>query len=391
MNIVFRTTAGYRWWLVFGVLIAVYLVINLGLQHLPISGTVKAYVIPPVLWLLLALVVRVSPGYRTAGKAGARKAIIQLALMIGFFQVVLYVIGGLFSNFGESPYSFTPLSIARNVFLVGSMLVGMEMSRAWLINHLGRARTLLALAFVTLLYTMASIPLTRVTSLGPNVESISFLNSTLIPSLAENMLASMLALQAGPLAAIAYRGLLQGFWWFCPILPDLPWVFKGLLGTVVPIVGLAVVQSLYPLRMGRARARPAREDSPTSWIITAVFCVVIIWFAVGLFPFQPSVVLSGSMRPVMDAGDVVIIAKIPTDTIEVGDIIQFRMPEKITIMHRVIEIQETGGAKSFITKGDDNDAPDIDPVIPGNVIGKVVFTVPKIGWAAIVVKNFFTR
>ena len=390
MKVFSRTTAGYKWWFVFGVLVAVYLIINLGLARLTISGTLKAYVIPPVLWLLLALAARASPGYRTVGRLGARKAIIQLALMIGFFQVVLYVIGGLFSSFGESPYSFAPLGIAQNVFLVGSMLVGMEVSRAWLINHLGRARTLLALAFVTLFYTMASIPLAQVTVLRPNLESISFLNSTLIPSLAENMLASMLALQAGLLAAIAYRGLLQGFWWFCPILPDLPWVFKGLLGTAVPLVGLAVVQSLYPLRMGRARARPAREGSPTSWIITAVFCVVIIWFSVGLFPFQPSVVLSGSMRPVMDAGDVAMIAKIPTDTIEVGDIIQFRRPEKITIMHRVIEIQGTEGAKSFITKGDDNDEPDTDPVIPENVVGKVIFTVPKIGWVAIVIKNFFT-
>ncbi len=117
---------------------------------------------------------------------------------------------------------------------------------------------------------------------------------------------------------------------------------------------------------------------------------MIIWFAVGLFPFQPSVVLSGSMRPVIDAGDVIIIAKIPTDTIEVGDISQFRKPEKITIMHRVIEIQGTEEAKLFITKGDDNDEPDADPVIPKNVVGKVVFTVPKIGWVAIVIKNFFT-
>jgi signal peptidase len=383
--------AGYRWWLVFGVLIVVYLVINLGLQYLPINALVKAYVIPPILWLLLALVVRASPRYRTLGKAGARNAIIQLALMIGVFQVVFYVIAGLFSQFGESPYSFTPLSIVQNVFLIGSMLIGMEVSRAWLVNHLGKSRTLLALAFVTLLYTMASVPLTQVISLGPNVESISFLNSTIIPSLAENMLATLLALQAGPLAAIAYRIVLQAFWWFSPILPDLPWVFKGLMGTAVPLVGLAVIQSLFPLQIGRVRAKKASAGSPTSWLITVTICVVIIWFAMGLFPFQPSVVLSGSMRPVMDAGDVVIVAKIPTDTIEVGDIIQFRRPEKITVIHRVIEVQGTAAkVESFITKGDDNNAPDTDPVLPGNVVGKVTFTVPKVGWVAIVIKNFFT-
>jgi len=391
VNVFPRTTAGYKWWFVFGVLVAVYLIINLGLAHLTISTTLKSYVIPPVLWLLLALAARASPGYRTVGRLGARKAIIQLALMIGFFQVVLLVIGGLFSNFGKSPYSFTPLGIAQNVFLAGSMLVGMEVSRAWLINHLGRVHMFMALAFVSVIYTVASIPLSQVTSLRPAVESISYLNSTLIPSLAENLLASMLALQAGPLAAIAYRGVLQAFWWFCPILPDLPWVFKGLLGTAVPIVGLAVVQSLYPLQIGRTRAKQTSEGSPTSWIITTVFCIVIIWFSVGLFPFHPSVVMSGSMRPMMDAGDVVIIAKVPADVIKEGDIIQFRKAEEITVMHRVIEIQETEEAKFFITKGDDNAEPDTEPVIPQNVVGKHVLTIPKIGWASIVVKSYFTR
>ena len=96
------------------------------------------------------------------------------------------------------------------------------------------------------------------------------------------------------------------------------------------------------------------------------------------------------MRPAMDVGDVVIVAQAPTDVIKPGDIIQFRKPEQVTMMHRVVEIEETEGAKFFITKGDANDEPDLDPVIPENVVGKVVFTIRNIGWVAIVVKGFFT-
>ncbi len=95
------------------------------------------------------------------------------------------------------------------------------------------------------------------------------------------------------------------------------------------------------------------------------------------------------MRPTMDVGDVVIIAKVPADVIEPGDIIQFRK-EKVTVMHRVVEIQETEGSKFFITKGDANDEPDKDPVILENVVGKLVFKIPKIGWVAIIIKGFFT-
>jgi len=95
------------------------------------------------------------------------------------------------------------------------------------------------------------------------------------------------------------------------------------------------------------------------------------------------------MRPAFDAGDVAIVAKVPADAIREGDIIQFRK-EKITVMHRVIEIQETEDTKFFITKGDANNAPDLAPVVPEQVVGKVVFTIPKVGWVGIIIKGFFT-
>ncbi len=391
MDIRVRAGGGYHWWLVFGLVVAIYCLINLALPHLPVSGFIRSYVVQPVLWGLLAWAVLVLPKYRPVAKLNVRSAIIQLALMIGFFQVLFYVIGGLFSSFGKSPYSFTPTGILTNLIFVGSMLVGMELSRAWLINHLGKHHTFLALAFVGLLYTLLAIPLDRITGLRPELESITFLNSTFLPLLAENLLASLLALLAGPLAAIVYRGMLQGFWWFSPILPDLSWAFKGLIGTATPIVGLVVVNSFYAAKAGRGQPkRQTKEGCPVGWIITSIIAVVIIWFSVGLFPFHPSLVASGSMSPVMEAGDVVIIAKVSADVIKEGDIIQFRKEEKITVMHRVIEIQDTEGAILFITKGDANDEPDKDPVIPANVVGKLVLTIPKIGWASIMVKSFFT-
>jgi signal peptidase len=311
--------------------------------------------------------------------------------MIGFFQMILLVVGGLFASFGKSPYSFTPTGILTNLLYVAAMLFGMEFSRAWLVNHLGRKHVFLALAFVAIIYTLLSVPLTQITGLRLEVSSIDFINSTFLPSLAENLLATFLALLAGPIPALIYRGILQAFWWFSPVLPDLPWMFKGLIGTALPIVGLVLMNSLYSPQTGPKKGKRAESGSITGWIVTTVAAVGIIWFAVGLFPLQPALVASGSMMPKMYAGDVVIIAKVPADNVKLGDIIQFRVPEEVTVMHRVIEIKETeGGGKVFITKGDANDEPDSEPVLPENVVGKAVLTIPKIGWASIVVKQFFT-
>jgi signal peptidase len=381
----------YNWWLVLGLVAAIYLMINLGLNYVPIGPFARTYVVQPILWGLLAWAMLVLPGYRTAGKLKFKTTIIQLALFIGFFQVVLYAIGGLLSSFGKSPYSFTPTGILTNLFFAGSMLAGMELSRAWLINRLGKKHTFLALALVSVFYTFLSLPLASITSLRPELASITYVNSTVLPTLAENLLASFLALLGGPVAAIAYRGVLQVFWWFCPILPNLPWAFQGLIGTAVPIVGLEVTNSLRAWRPGRRQARREKEGSMAGWIVTVIIAVAIIWFAVGLFPVRPTTVISGSMRPTLEVGDVVIIAEASPDTVKLGDIIQFRQPNGITVVHRVVEVREVEGGKVFITKGDANSGPDANPVVPANVEGKVVFKIPKIGWAAIGIKDWLFR
>jgi signal peptidase len=390
MDIGLRDDPRYNWWLVLALLAAIYCLINLGLPGLPIDSLAKTYVIQPVLWGLLAWAILVLPRYRSAGGLRLKTTTIRLALIIGFFQLALYVIGGLFSSFGKSPYSFTPTGILTNVVFVGSMLVGIELSRAWLINRLGKKHTLLAVAFVAVLYTLLSLPLARITVIKPELASIIYVNSTVLPLLAENMLASFLALLGGPLAAIAYRGILQAFWWFCPVLPDLPWAFKGLIGVVVPIVGLLVANTLRTSRPKQRQARRERGGSLAGWVVTTIIAVFIIWFAVGLFPVQPTAVISGSMRPTLDVGDVVIIAKVSADIIKPGDIIQFREAEGVTTVHRVVDVREIEGKRVFITQGDANRAPDPDPVLTDNVVGKMILNIPKVGWAAIAVKEFFT-
>jgi len=78
-------------------------------------------------------------------------------------------------------------------------------------------------------------------------------------------------------------------------------------------------------------------------------------------------------------GAMVITTEVSPDAIKEGDIIEFRQGEMMVI-HRVIEIEESGGAKQFITKGDANDNPDMDPVSPEQVKGRVMLNVPRLGW-----------
>jgi signal peptidase len=329
--------------------------------------------------------------YRPLARINTRNTFIQLALGIAFVQILLNFVGGLFSGFGNNPASLTALGISENLFFVGSMLVAMELSRASLVTRLGRRHSFLALALVTLLYTFISIPWSQITSFKLEIASTNLVISSWLPLLAENLLASFLAWTAGARASLAYRSLLAAFWWFCPILPDNTWALKGLIGVAVPILGMVVVNRFYlaQANRGKARRRASKASFPAGWITVALAGVVIVWFVVGVLPYQPSLVGSGSMTPALHTGDVVIVAKVSADAIKLGDIIEYRQAKDTNVVHRVIGIEKSGQAKSFITKGDANAEPDANPVIAENVIGKVVFTIPKVGWITIAIKKLY--
>jgi signal peptidase len=378
-------------YLLFGLLTGVYLVINLVFPHIPVHTLIKTYLFQPILWGCVILAVRRLPDYRPLGKINTRSTFYILALGIALAQIMSSIIGGLFSGFGKNPSSLTLLGIAENIFFVGTMLVAMELSRAWLVGAIGKKHSFVALIITAVFFSFISLPLNQIVNFKFQIESVNIITSSWVPLLAENLLASLLVMIAGARSSLAYRGLLAAFWWLCPILPDLTWGLKALIGVGVPIVGMAAVNSVYNARANRGKSKwkTSKAAFPTGWVVTTLVCVIIVWFVMGVFPFKPSLIGSGSMMPSIATGDVVIIAKVPANVIKLGDVIEYRKDERTNIVHRVISIDETGGTRTFVTKGDANNAPDDIHVLAENVNGKVVFNIRKVGMISIMLKNIF--
>jgi signal peptidase I len=129
------------------------------------------------------------------------------------------------------------------------------------------------------------------------------------------------------------------------------------------------------------------QRSVKGWLAVSVFLVLIVWTATGLFGFYPTIVGSGSMRPTMDVGDIAIVISTDPNKIQIGDIIQYWQDGEMTL-HRVIDIISQGGTRLFQTKGDDNPTPDPELVLPTQIRGKLILTIPKLGWVSIYIKEF---
>ena len=119
------------------------------------------------------------------------------------------------------------------------------------------------------------------------------------------------------------------------------------------------------------------------YIFILSFFIIILNFisiksdkAFQIIGFRSYTVLSGSMKPKIQPGDVVVITNRNKEDLKKGDIITFNGEDNDIITHRIIDIQNN----SYITKGDNNNSIDAFAVPFENVIGKVLFHIPKIGY-----------
>lgn len=140
----------------------------------------------------------------------------------------------------------------------------------------------------------------------------------------------------------------------------------------------------------RARRRRATRwfDNAVTTLLVAGFLLCVVAVASGSVQIRP--VLSGSMRPDLPVGGVVITRRVPVSDVHVGDVIVFREPDgsQGLVVHRIFS--ETPGPAGAVlqTKGDANAAPDPWLItLRGEHAYRAVFAVPLVGYAAVWAHN----
>jgi signal peptidase len=138
---------------------------------------------------------------------------------------------------------------------------------------------------------------------------------------------------------------------------------------------------------------PSRSTIVSGMLLVVVLAAVLPFVAFAVPQFvgaeESYVVGSSSMRPALEAGDVIFVEDVPPESVEVGDVITYREGaveviengEADFITHRVVEVIETDDGRLFQTKGDANNAPDQQAVAAANVVGRVSFHLPYLGHA----------
>lgn len=120
-------------------------------------------------------------------------------------------------------------------------------------------------------------------------------------------------------------------------------------------------------------------------LLIVLLLVAVALIAPPMLGYQSMAVLSGSMEPNIAVGAIVYAKEVEPSELKVGDIITYRLSGDTRVTHRIKEIDTT--QQCFITKGDANEVADATPVAFEQVIGKVDFYLPLLGYMSIYIKT----
>lgn len=118
-------------------------------------------------------------------------------------------------------------------------------------------------------------------------------------------------------------------------------------------------------------------------VLAMVFAFLIA--GIRIFGVQVYGVLTGSMEPSYPTGSLIYVKRVDADDLRVNDVITFSLSSNVIVTHRIVEIvadESNPSVVSYRTKGDANNDADASLVSASNIIGRVIFSVPRLGYLA---------
>jgi len=219
-----------------------------------------------------------------------------------------------------------------------------------------------------------------------NIDIIKFSVEIVSVTLIKNIFLCYLVNRSGYKASILFRLLFDLPLYILPFFPNLGIFLDSVFKMLLPLVLLLTFLFKYSF-INRNDIIKTKGKSEIAKNISYGMVIVVLLIVVGLtsakFKYFTIVVGSGSMRPNIDKGDVVLVKKVANlSSIKENDILVFKH-DKITVIHRIVRIEIENDEITFYTKGDANDSEDNYPIRKSDVIGVAQFKIKYIGYPTV--------
>lgn len=164
-----------------------------------------------------------------------------------------------------------------------------------------------------------------------------------------------------------------------PLQPNTPLRLAGMVQLLLSLSFLLALDWDFSPEDTSAKPRPAGKRILGGGL--AALAGFLLCFFVGLLPWHPVCVATGSMEPAIAVGDMAVVSTLDR-TPQVGDVIQFQR-DGVFVIHRVTAVDTVDGETVYTTRGDANRAEDAGTVSKEALVGTVKCVVPWLGRLAL--------
>ena len=344
------------------------------------------YIVNPIFWIvyIIACCFLLS---KSEEKMRLKGDIVLSSLIASAIYIGIYVISIFLIEVGDNPFSHSFKGFIINAYVYILPIVAREYARFRLINNVYEKDKKFISVIVTVIFIGVNIGMVDINA---KQELFKTIFSQIIPIIAENILFSYIAFNRMFLPCIIYKVITFSFWIFMPFLPKVSWIMTFVIDTSMPLVLLLYIRYYVKKRELKKDKKDLEKVNPKDYIPVIIFSITAFWFALGLFPVKPAAILTGSMEKTIMTGDMVILKKCDANEIEVGDIIQYSK-DNYTVVHRVISKYYDQGKLLFITKGDNNNTEDFDPVSADQVMAKELFSIRFLGYPSLLLSKVVNK
>ena len=264
-----------------------------------------------------------------------------------------------------------------NIYSIGIVIVIEELIRYMFVSKSNKDYKPIML--LTIIFILLDIALTYNSMVvSTSLQLFTYVCTTVLPIIARNIVCTYLCKNVSYVPGMILRLFYGLSIYILPIFPDYGFYIEGVLGIFIPYIIYVKVSKL----VEESEKRKPRSYKKSFWFINVPIVAVLIFLVIlvsGVFKYQIIAIGSGSMSPIIEKGDAVIIAKMNKDdyaSIKVGQILVF-IHDGRYITHRVLYISKIDGKYYFQTKGDANSDEDNYIVEEDDVIG---VTSQRIKW-----------
>ncbi len=349
-----------------------------------LNSTIYTNFINPLFWggMIIYLTIDQKRNYI---RFNQNKKYLKNMLIISCIHVVIYLCMGLILGFSKTTNSY-------NFIATVIPIIGIEMARNVIatINKNNK----LGLAFLTILLVLVELKYNILVNLYINKEVFfKYVCQTILPLIACNILCTYLTLKCSFMVPLVYRIFSKLIVLILPIYSNVDWFIIATTSILSPTIIYTLFKYKFTNKNENIRKKRQNFNSKIGFVVTFIFCINLVLFMIGIFKYESITIVSNSMKPNFERGDVVIFEKMSDSElkqISKNEIIVYSIGKQ-NIVHRIIDIIEKDDKISYLTKGDSNNVADKMLVQTNQIKGKYVFHIKYIGFPTVWLYEYFNR